>query len=233
MINNKKTKYILIGCIAIILIIATFLTCNKKPKTTHPDTSINEPAETDVPETPEPSAIPSDNPETDESDTIKLSDIKISDAAKETYTSKSDGSSDYIPEKIPDGGIDTSADGAYDKTVAVTDDSDNFTDVVWDVATEYGFTTGSCDMNFWHRYDLNNGGQEVELGEFPDGLFRVEGGTRTRHKIKFESGYELAEDAHCHIVGIVEIKDGTTTLHSLMVDGQPLLDDGLGKYMYS
>ena len=145
MINNKKTKYILIGCIAIILIIATFLTCNKKPKITHPDTSINEPVETDVPETPEPSAIPSDNPETDESGTIKLSDIKISDAAKETYTSRSDGSSDYIPEKIPDGGIDTSADGAYDKTVAVTDDSDNFTDVVWDVATEYGFTTGSCD----------------------------------------------------------------------------------------
>lgn len=232
MLNGKKSKYILISAlmIAITLIV---LTSNKTAGTKQVDSSMNESVETVTPSTPEPSTAPSATSDSEQSDIIGLSNIQISESAKATYEANLDGSSDSIPDPLPEGGIDTSSDGAYDKTVAVTDNSDNFTNVVWDVATKYGFNEGSSNMSRWERYDLNNGGQEIDLDEFPDGLFKVVSGTRSRHKITFESGYELERDTHCTIVGIVEIKDGTTTLHSLMVDGQPLLDDGLGKYMYS
>lgn len=225
--NQKYSKYMIAGAVAIILIIATILTC-KKPSQNKPDSTVSQPAETETPLPAETSPSETTTPDTDYN-VISSDDIIATDDVKQYWDTHPFGA---MPESVPPEGIDTSNDTDIDSNTSVVEETDNYADVVWDVAYKFGFTEGVSDIGFWDRYDMNDNMRELDPDEMYDGLFKFQTGTRTRHAIEFSDGYQVDRDVHCTVTGVAEIKDGVATLHALFVNTYPLLDDGLGKYVF-
>ena len=256
---DKTKKYILIGVISIVVVIATILTCTKKDDSKNKQDSYVNETET-IDQTASPTATNSDTNGTQQNDNSESSSISHTQVDSNSNMSADEAAKTgtIIYETLPDdstlpegnmtGEVDTTSDDyvspTYEpdkidtsKSIIKTDvtDFDSFGGTINSTMNNLSenYNDVSRKMYSWKMYDINNNNEyiKVEDRENLDGLYYCTTGTSFKKTVTIDET-KYNRNYRVQAQAIIEVNGSTVTLHTLIVGPELLLDDGAWSQLY-